>query len=272
MKRIETRLWKNGCTRAVSFTFDDGRFEDYRLVELFNKYGVKGAFHLCNPGFLESCGYKVEKLVDPADYKKLYEGQEISCHLMHHPFPKWQPTEAILREAMDNRRFLEDLCGYPVRGMSYPFANYDQRVIDILHAAGLVYSRTANDTNAFGLPEDFMRWDPTCNWSQAEGLVDKFFSPMRYDFMRLFYIWGHSYELSSEEKWADMERLLQKLSGRDDVWYATNIEIYDYMQAVRALRFSAECDTVYNPSAIPVWFEADREVFKAEPGKVTKIS
>ena len=79
MKRIETRLWKNGCTRAVSFTFDDGRYEDYRLVGLFNKYGMKGTFHLNNPGFLASCGYKEEPLVDPKDYKELYEGHEISC-------------------------------------------------------------------------------------------------------------------------------------------------------------------------------------------------
>ncbi len=271
MKRIETKLWNGGATRAVTFTFDDGRYEDYRLVELFNKYGIKGAFHLCNPGFLESCGYRVEPLVDPADYKKLYEGQEVSCHLQHHPFSKWTPTEAILEEAIANRKFLESYVGYPVRGMSYPFGSFDSRVIDILRAAGMEYSRTAVDTYSFGLPEDFMRWDPTCHFTEAESLLDKFFSPMNYDFMRVFYIWGHSYELWDEERWANLERLLQKLSGRDDVWYATNIQIVEYMHAVRALRFSAECDTVYNPSAIPVWLEADRKVFVAEPGKVTSL-
>ena len=271
MKRIETRLWAGGRTHAVSFTFDDGRYEDYRLVETFNKYGVKGTFHISNPGFLESCGYKVERLVDPADYKSLYEGHEISCHLLHHPFPKWQPTEAILQECLINKQFLEERCGYPVRSMSYPFASFDTRVINILRAAGMEYSRTAGDTHAFGLPEDYMRWDPTCHWSEAEGLIDKFFSPMNYDFMRLFYIWGHSYELCNEEKWKSLERMLGKLSGRDNVWYATGIEIYDYMQALRGLKFSTDCTTVYNPSATPVWFEADRKVYVAEPGKVTII-
>ncbi len=271
MKRIETSLWKNGCTRAVSFTFDDGRYEDYRLVELFNKYGLKGSFHLNNPGFLSSCGYKEEPLVDPKDYKELYKGHEISCHLEHHPFGKWTPTAALLEEATANKRFLESLCGYPVRGMSYPYASFDGRVIEILRAAGMEYSRTAADTRSFGLPEDFMRWDPTCNWSEAEDLVEKFFAPMNYDFMRLFYIWGHSYELWSEERWEKMEKLCKMLSGRDDVWYATNIEIVDYVNAVNALRFSSDCTTVYNPSAIPVWLEADREVFAAEPGRVTNL-
>ncbi len=271
MKRIETRLWKDGCPRAVSFTFDDGRYEDYRLVELFNKYGLKGSFHLNNPGFLTSCGYKEEPLVDPADYEKLYKGHEVSCHLYHHPFSKWTPTASLLGEVCDNKRSLESYCRYPVRGMSYPYGSFDQRVIDILRAAGMEYSRTAKDTYGFGLPEDFMRWDPTCHWSEAEGLLEKFFSPMNYDFMRFFYIWGHSYEFSSEEKWADMERLCEKISRRGDVWYATNIEIVDYVNAVRALRFSTDCTMVYNPSVVPVWLEADREVFVAEPGKVTAL-
>ena len=89
--------------------------------------------------------------------------------------------------------------------------------------------------------------------------------------MRLFYIWGHSYELWSEERWEKMGKLCTMLSGRDDVWYATNIEIVDYVNAVNALRFSADCAAVYNPSAIPVWLEADREVFVAAPGEVTDL-
>lgn len=271
MKRIETRLWKNGAKRAVAFTFDDGRYEDYRLVELFNKYGLKGTFHLNNPGFLSSCGYKEEPLVDPDDYKKLYEGHEVSCHLFHHPFSKWTPSAALLEEVTANKRFLEEKCGYPVRGMSYPYGNVNDRIISVMTTAGMEYSRTAKDTYDFFLPEDFMRWDPTCHWSEAEGLLEKFFSPMNYDFMRLIYVWGHSYEFSSEEKWDKMESLCKNISGRGDVWYATSIEIVDYVNAVNGLRFSADCSMVYNPSAIPVWLEADREVFAAEPGKVTTL-
>ncbi|MBR0303123.1 MAG: polysaccharide deacetylase family protein [Clostridia bacterium] len=271
MKRIETGLWKNGCTRAAAFTFDDGRAEDRRLVETFNRYGLKGTFHLNCPGFLASCGYRDEPLVDPSEYKKLYKGHEVSCHLEHHPFAKWTPSAALLEEVTANKKFLESLCGYPVRGMSYPFASFDDRVIDVCRAAGMEYSRTAGDTFAFFVPEDFMRWDPTCNWSQAEGLLEKFFAPMNYDFMRLFYIWGHSYELSSEEKWEAMESLCRGLAGRDDVWYATSIEIVDYINAVNSLRFSTDCTMVYNPSCVDVWLEADREVFIAKSGEVTSL-
>lgn len=272
MKRIETKLWKDGKGRAVTFSYDDGRIEDKRLVELFNKYGLKGTFHLCNPGFLASCGYPDEPLVDPDEYASLYEGHEISCHMEHHPFPRWMPAAAVREEIMNNRRFLESRCNYPVRGMSYPFASFSGDVIRECRAVGMEYSRTVSDTYSFGLPEDFMVWNPTCHHSAAsQELIDRFFEPMNYDFQRLLYIWGHSYEFNTEEKWNHIENICRAVSGRDDVWYATNIEIVDYINALRALRFSADCSTVYNPSAIPVWILVDSETVMIASGETKEI-
>ena len=47
----------------------------------------------------------------------------------------------------------------------------------------------------------------------------------------LFYIWGHSHEIRSEEDWEQTEKLFALLSGSDKIWYAANIEIYDYISA-----------------------------------------
>lgn len=35
----------------------------------------------------------------------------------------------------------------------------------------------------------------------------------------------------------------------EDIWYATNIQIIDYMEVVNRLKFSADGESVYNPSA-----------------------
>jgi hypothetical protein len=75
----------------------------------------------------------------------------------------------------------------------------------------------------------------------------------------VFYIWGHSYEYRTEEDWAKMETLLQKLSGNDKIWYATNIEIYNYIKAVNMLQISADETVFYNPSAQDVWVEKDKK-------------
>ena len=40
-----------GRHKVLTMSFDDGRVEDRRLVELFNRYGVRGTFNL-NAGLL----------------------------------------------------------------------------------------------------------------------------------------------------------------------------------------------------------------------------
>ena len=152
--------------------------------------------------------------------------------------------------------------------MSYPFSSFDQRVIDACRAEGMEYSRTVAATYSFGISSDLMRWDPTCHHSEfSEELWARFMSPMLYDFMRLFYIWGHSYEINSEEKWEKIEAMCKTVSGDDSIWYATNIEIVDYLKAVRSLRFTANCTAVHNPSAIDVWIKADHEKVCIPAGK-----
>ena len=38
-------MW-NGKKKAITFSFDDGVTQDRRLVEIFNKYGLKATFNL----------------------------------------------------------------------------------------------------------------------------------------------------------------------------------------------------------------------------------
>ena len=89
---------------------------------------------------------------------------------------------------------------------------------------------------------------------------------MRWNTLSLFYIWGHSYELEDNGDWGMMEELLKRICGLDDVWYASNIDIMDYIKALRALKFGTDNKTVYNPSCVTVWIEADGEAVKIEPG------
>ena len=71
----------------------------------------------------------------------------------------------------------------------------------------------------------------------------------------LFYLWGHSFEFDEDDNWNVIENFCELIGNRDDIWYATNIEIYDYVQAYRRLVWTADMRRVYNPSAIPVSFQ-----------------
>ena len=48
-------MW-NGKNKAVTFSYDDGITQDKRLIELFNKYGLKCTFNI-NSGLLGQDGY-----------------------------------------------------------------------------------------------------------------------------------------------------------------------------------------------------------------------
>ena len=43
--------YPGGKHKALTMSYDDGRTYDRQLVEIFNRYGIKGTFHL-NSGFL----------------------------------------------------------------------------------------------------------------------------------------------------------------------------------------------------------------------------
>jgi len=178
------------------------------------------------------------------------------------------PDEMIASEMLDDRRLLEALAGYTVRGMSYPFGAYSDRVVNLLPGLGIEYSRTVQSHGGFHLPDDFLTWHPTCH--HESNLMDKcraFQKQPPWAQMPLFYVWGHSFEFDRNNNWELIEEFCKAASGDESVWYATNIEIVDYIKAMKALRFSVDRKMVRNPSAIPVWIGVDGEAAKVEPGK-----
>ena len=47
------------------------------------------------------------------------------------------------------------------------------------------------------------------------------------------------------------------MSFKDDIWYATNIEIVDYLNATKNLKFNVERTQVINMSNIDIWLDID---------------
>ena len=137
---------------------------------------------------------------------------------------------------------------------------------------GIQYSRTVESTGSFALPQELLRWKPTCHHNdKLLERAEKFLHVPGYEKMPLFYIWGHSFEFERENTWPLMEQLAEKLYGAQDIWYATNGQIADYLTALRSTRESADGKRLYNPSAQPIWFVADGKVRVAEPGKLCEI-
>ena len=111
------------------------------------------------------------------------------------------------------------------------------------------------------LPEDPLEWHPTCHHGAAD-LMEKGQWLINYkskEHLRLMYVWGHSYEFTNDNNWEVIEDFCQLMGGHEDIWYATNIEIIDYMNVLKNLRFSADGTKVMNPSAQSAWLMVDME-------------
>lgn len=251
--------WKK---KALTFSYDDGQIYDRRLVEIFNRYGLKGTFHL-NSGTVGKPGF-----VESRELKKLYEGHEIACHGVEHRHVLQLTTSQQLAEVWEDRKALEQITGHIIRGMSYAFGEYTEEFIRTACSAGIRYSRTVCSTLSFALSEDFMKWDPTMHHN--EGILEKlekFRNVPGYEKMPLFYIWGHSFEFERENTWKLIEKFAREASGDPDTWYAANGEICEYVSALSAVEMSAGLDRMYNPSAVPVYYTVSGENYVCLPGE-----
>jgi hypothetical protein len=86
-------------------------------------------------------------------------------------------------------------------------------------------------------------------------------------------VWGHSYEFDQCDNWDHIEKLISKVAGHEDVWYATNGEIREYVEAYRRLIYTADGKAVYNPSAVPVYLGGTftKEYIEVLPGQSEKL-
>ena len=267
---IKTDRFKDGKQHIVTMSYDDGPDTDRRLIEIFNKYGIKGTFHLISGNLGQNpTGIQWDELTT------LYAGHEIASHTVTHPHLELMPIRTQYEEIYDCKRALEEKTGMLVRGLSYPFGTWNEETILAMKNAGIEYSRTTKNTDSFVFPTDFMEWHPTCHHSTCERHVNQLIHNIEKCPWRvgsLLYIWGHSYEFRNDNNWELIEGVCAKLSQyQDKIWFATNIEVVDYRNAMKQLRVSADSKILMNPTAIDLWVSVDGVSTKIPAGETVHL-
>ncbi len=229
----------NGKKKAITFSYDDGVTQDIRLIDLFNKYGLKGTFNLNsellgNQNELIREGVRIaHNKIDPKDVRAIYAGHEVAVHTLTHPrLPDIAEDAEIVRQVEEDRKKLSELVGYDVVGMAYPCGgvNNDDRCAKLIKEnTGVRYARTITSSESFDPQENLFRFNPTCyhhgDWNKLFALADEFLA-LKTESPKIFYIWGHAYEFDIyPERWAIFEDFLKKIGGKDDIFYGTNKEV-----------------------------------------------
>lgn len=274
-------LFPGGKTKAVILSYDDGSANDSRLVKLMNGLSLKGTFHLNS----NKLGFK--DYVAREACREIYQGHEVSVHTANHPNLTAISKIDAIDEVVEDRRALEQLIGSPVRGMAYPFGGYNDKVVEALHGLGIEYARTVEDTYAFKIPDDFLKWHPTIHQfgkayyeankpendrKELAGFYEVVNRFLKAETVSLLYVWGHSWEIGTEEKWAETEKFYKMVAKNPEIVSMTHIELVDYIHAYQNLKFSVDNKTVINPNFLDVFIRHDNRVFKVAAGMKTTLN
>jgi peptidoglycan/xylan/chitin deacetylase (PgdA/CDA1 family) len=228
---------EQGKKKAITFSYDDGVVQDIRLIELLNKYGLKCTFNL-NSELLSKKGMLIREgkriahyKIHTEDVKHIYEGHEVAVHTLTHPNLTQCDDKEIIRQVEADRLNLSELVEYEVVGMAYPCGgvNNDDRVAGIIKKnTGVKYSRTITTNNCFDLQENLYRFNPTAYHLDFEKMMQlgREFVEFKPKEPKVFYIWGHSYEMDyGADYWVKLEEFFELISNKEDIFYGTNKEV-----------------------------------------------
>jgi len=266
---------KDGKSKVLTLSYDDGVVQDIRFVEILDRHGLKCTFNI-NTGLYEPENTQRKRFrgnLKLSEAQALYSGShhEVAMHSLTHPFLETLSQTQVLTEILENRKNIESQYGHLARGMAFPNGTYNKKVLDIMSTCGVCYSRTVKSTWKFDFPENWLTLHPTChhNDSRLMVLAEKFVeeNPRFVANNWMFYVWGHTYEFDDQNNWQVIEDFASYTGRREDIWYATNIEIYDYVQAFNAIQTSIDESIVHNPTALDIWFHLNGEIHCIHPGQ-----
>ena len=265
-----------GKSKAVTLSFDDGVRADIRMAAKLKELHLCATFNL-NSGFWngDRTDQSGEKLLSPEECK-LYltqPGFELAVHTRNHPHLTRITAEEVEKEILEDKQAIEELAEAPVRGMAYPYGLFDEQSKQVAKACGIVYSRTCKSHYDFGIPTDWLEWGPTCHYKEKDVpvIMEEFLTMSPKEDPALFYLWTHSYECTLNDHWDVFFGYLERLAHKEDIWYATNIGVYDYVEAYKRLQFTVDEAVVTNPSAISVWIETEGRITEIRPGETVRI-
>lgn len=223
-------MWTKNYKKAITFSFDDGVYQDIRLVEILNRYGLKATFNI-NTGLSST---KHDFVINDVNIThlsldtmvKLYQGHEVAMHTHTHPDLTACDLKTIKDEIKKNFDVITQLFKKEPIGFVYPYGTFNDEIVKELSSFSIKYARTIIDNYDTNLQNDLLRFRPTAHFNDPKltDIVDTFLNASP-ETPQILYIWGHSYECDTDNLWSSFESLCQKISNKNDVFYGTNKDV-----------------------------------------------
>lgn len=237
--------------RIVTTSWDDGDQADGRLAECLRSRAIRGTFYIpLTPA-------RNRPMLSSGDIRTLSaEGFEVGAHTMSHRTLSGLSDKDLVEEVSICKPILEDIVGAPVNMFCYPRGRYNPRVMNVVKKAGYRGARTVRmlatraNFDPFEMPTTVQLYPhrfsayfrnaarahkletvKTCisqamrlrNWRElGETLFD-----MVLQNGGIWHLYGHSWEIDEMGLWEDLGALLDYVSNRKGVHYASNGEVIE---------------------------------------------
>ena len=254
--------------RIVTTSWDDGDPLDLKVAELLRERGLSGTF------YLPLIGYDGRQTISPCQSRRMVEeGFEVGGHGMSHNVLTPLRSKEIAREVGNCKKRLEDILGEPVRMFSYPLGRSNSEVVQHLKEAGYLGARNNRmlahklDFTPFEMPttlqafplrkNDYLVnaardanvgriWEYLVRVKQARSWVE--LGKSVFDLVLrqggVWHLYGHSWQMEEMGLWDDLKVILDYVSSREGIRYATNAEVLNFLPQ----NSSAVSEAVQSPS------------------------
>lgn len=207
------------------FAIDDGTVFDKKVIEIFNRYGIKATFNL-NSGLQDFVWYQhwleVRRL-NLWENRDIYKNHEVASHSLTHPYLTSMDDDAVRNEVRKDIENLTEIFHEKIESFSFPFDGYDERTINIIKNEGITHIILPEVDPSFKLPEDTFHIKPTA-WQIDDALikVKKFISKENAEF---FLYLSHSYDYEYDDTYEKLEKLCKIVTSEKDIKIITLKEL-----------------------------------------------
>ncbi len=248
----------NKLKKVVTTSWDDGNIADLKLLDLLNKYHLKGTFYI--PKNCEFRGLTDQQV------KLISQTQEVGAHTLDHVNLKAVSEPESQKQILGSKEYLEQLLGKPVEMFCYPKGFYNQQIKKIVQQAGFLGARTIKRFS-LDYPKDNFELATTISvFPQIRQSQDKltrvFFYANRgiknlfrlvdfkkktklsfkelnswkniainsFDYIAknggVFHFWGHSWSIERYNLWPELEEVFSYIADKNDILYLTNSDLF----------------------------------------------
>lgn len=294
MRRIDANFFPGWVRKSISFTIDDGNIEmDEKFLSIVKPAGIKGSFNLCTPlkramtdedyrAFYR--GYEITDHCHrhPHPFSKLHNptiatvpfDEETADKSMAYPTEEegfyrfftrnWNyyiATDEKYMEYVDVcKKELERVFGKnTVKDFVWPFGEQpNEHVMQALIDYGFRSIRATGDiedSTGFALPHDRMHWSYNAHDTSLLKIAALYESFPDDGELKFFCFGVHSIDFERSGTWGDLVEFCDRFGTRTDFYYASVGDIFDYEDAVKALRVTES--SVTNDSEIDLYITVD---------------